>query len=77
MTAKEESNMTYDKEIDKLEQENKVAQIQAKAYINDFVNDIKKIDKAKLFEEAKPQKLKIPFNVRMQRFFNKLNKALG
>lgn len=69
--------MTYDDEIEKMEQENKVVEIQAKAYINDFVNDIKKMDKSQLFEASKPQKLKIPFKVKLQRFFNKLNKVLG
>ena len=69
--------MTYDNEIERMEQENKVAKIQAKAYIDDFVNDIKKIDRSKLFEEAKPQKLKIPFKVKIQRFFDKLHKTLG
>ena len=75
--VKKESNMTYDNEIERMEQENKVVEIQAKAYINDFVTDIKKMDKSKLFEEAKPQKLKIPFKVKVQRFFDKLNKTLG
>ena len=46
-----------------MEQENKVVEIQAKAYINDFVNDIKKMDKSQLFEASKPQKLKIPFTI--------------
>lgn len=75
--VREESNMTYDNEIEKMEQENKVAQIQAKAYIDDFVNDIKKMDKSQMVETAKPQKIKIPFKVKVQRFFNKLNKTLG
>lgn len=69
--------MTYDSEIEKMEQENKVVEIQAKAYINDFVNNIKKMDKSQLFEVSKPQKLKIPFKVKLQRFFNRLNNALG
>lgn len=69
--------MTYDSEIEKMEHENKVVEIQAKAYINDFVNDIKKMNKDQLFELAKPQKLKIPFKVKLQRFFNRLNNALG
>lgn len=69
--------MTYDTEIEKMEQENKVANIQAKAYIDGFVNDIKKIDKSQILETAKPQKIKIPFKVKIQRFFDKLNKTLG
>lgn len=69
--------MTYDKEIEKMEQENKVAQIQAKAYIDDFVKDIKKIDKSRMFEVAKPQKIKIPLKVKIKRFFNKLNRTIG
>lgn len=74
---KKESNMTYDNEIEKMEQENKVVEIQAKAYINDFVTDIKKMDKSALLEVAQPPKLKIPFKVKIKRFFDKLNKTLG
>ena len=71
------SSMTYDDEIERMEQENKVVEIQAKAYINDFVTDIKKMDKSALLEVAQPQKLKIPFKVKVKRFFDKLNKTLG
>lgn len=67
--------MFYENEMDKMAQEDRVAEIKAKAYINEFANSIRKLDKSALV--AKPQKMKIPFRTRVRRLFDKLNKALG
>lgn len=68
----------FDKEIKKLEQEDAAVQMQAKNYIDDFIADIRKVDKTAITQTySQPQKLKIPFKVRIRRFFNKLNKTIG
>ena len=69
---------TYDNEIEKMSQEDKVVEIKAKSYIDDFVKEIKKIDKSTMVTPSfKPQKYKIPFKIRIKRFFERLNKTLG
>ncbi len=70
--------MTYEEEIKKMEQEDKIVSMQAKSYLNDFVRDIKKLDKDEMIGyTAKPVKMKIPFKVKIKRFFERLNKTLG
>lgn len=83
MKMKGGTNMLHDEipqlqsEINKMNQEDRIVEIKAKSYIDNFINDIKKMDKSQLFEVSKPQKVKIPFKVKLQRFFNKLNNTLG
>lgn len=70
--------MTYEEEIKKMEQEDKIVSMQAKSYLNDFVRDIKKLDKDEMIGyTTQPVKMKIPFKVKIKRFFEKLNKTLG
>lgn len=69
---------TYDNEIEKMSQEDKVVEIKAKSYIDDFVKEIKKVNKTEITTAlSKPQKYKIPFKIRVKRFFERLNKTLG
>ena len=65
-------------EIDKMNQEDRIVEIKAKSYIDDFVNDIKKMDRSELVKITyQPQKIKIPLKYRIKRFFERLNKTLG
>ena len=65
-------------EIDKMNQEDRIVEIKAKSYIDDFINDIKKMDRSELVKTAyQPQKIKIPLKYRIKRFFERLNKTLG
>lgn len=65
-------------EIDKMNQEDRIVEIKAKSYIDDFVNDIKKMDRSELVKTTyQPQKIKIPLKYRIKRFFEKLNKTFG
>ena len=63
-------------EIMKMDQENRVAEIKAKAYINDFVNDIRKLDRKDIIRESRPQRIKLSFRYRIKRFFDKINNTL-
>jgi hypothetical protein len=69
--------MNYNEEIIKLEQENNETKAQAKVYIDDFVDEIRNVDKKQLITISTPKKFKIPFKVKLKRFFDKLNKTLG
>lgn len=65
-------------EVDKMNQEDRVIEIKAKAYIDGFVNDIKKMDRSELINSAaQPQKIKIPLKYRIKRFFERLNNTLN
>ena len=65
-------------EIDKMNQEDHIVEIKAKSYIDDFINDIKKMDRSELVKTTyQPQKIKIPLKYRIKRFFERLNKTLG
>lgn len=65
-------------EVDKMNQEDRVIEIKAKAYIDGFVNDIKKMDRSELVNSLlKPQKIKIPLRHRIKRFFEKLSNTLS
>lgn len=66
-------------EVDKMNQEDRVIEIKAKAYIDGFVNDIKKIDKSELVKSLSPasQKIKIPLKYRIKKFFERLNNTLS
>jgi hypothetical protein len=70
--------MFYDNEIDKMDMEYRASEIKVQNYINGFANDIKKIDKKDLVGGTSiPIKMKIPFKVKIKRFFEKLNKVLN
>lgn len=70
--------MFYDNEIDKMDMEYRASEIKVQNYINGFANDIKKIDKKDLVSGTSiPIKMKIPFKVKIKRFFEKLNKTLN
>ena len=60
-----------------LDQEVKQAEITAREYINDFLNEIKTVDKEMMKTTAVSFKRKIPFKVKVRRFFNKLGNTLG
>ena len=85
MKMKEEINMLFDEmpqlqsEVDKMNQEDRVIEIKAKAYIDGFVDDIKKIDKSELVKSLSPtsQKIKIPLKYRIKKFFERLNNTLS
>ena len=84
MKIMEGNNMLFDEipqlqsEIDKMNQEDRIVEIKAKSYIDDFVNDIKKMDRSELVKTTyQPQKIKIPLKYRIKRFFERLNKTLG
>ena len=84
MKVKEGINMLFDEipqiqsEVDKMNQEDRVIEIKAKAYIDGFVNDIKKIDRSELVKSlSQPQKIKIPLKYRIKRFFEKLSNTLS
>lgn len=66
-------------EVDKMNQEDRVIEIKAKAYIDGFVDDIKKIDKSELVKSLSPtsQKIKIPLKYRIKKFFERLNNTLS
>lgn len=66
-------------EVDKMNQEDRVIEIKAKAYIGGFVDDIKKIDKSELVKSLSPtsQKIKIPLKYRIKKFFERLNNTLS
>ena len=65
-------------EVDKMNQEDRVIEIKAKAYIDGFVNDIKKVDRSELVKSLpQPQKIKIPLRHRIKRFFEKLSNTLS
>lgn len=65
-------------EVDKMEQKDRVIEIKAKAYIDGFVNDIKKMDRSELINSTvQPQKIKIPLKYRIKRFFERLNNTLS
>ena len=65
-------------EVDKMNQEDRVIEIKAKAYIDGFVNDIKKVDRSELVKSlSQPQKIKIPLRHRIKRFFEKLSNTLS
>lgn len=65
-------------EIDKMNQEDRVIEIKAKSYIDDFINDIKKMDRTELVKSTyQPQKIKIPLKHRIKRFFERLNNTLN
>jgi hypothetical protein len=65
-------------EVDKMNQEDRVIEIKAKAYIDGFVNDIKKMDRSELINAtAQPQKIKIPLKYRIKKFFERLNNTLS
>ena len=84
MKVKEGTNMLFDEipqiqsEVDKMNQEDRVIEIKAKAYIDGFVNDIKKMDRDELVKSlSQPQKIKIPLKHRIKRFFERLNNTLN
>jgi len=66
-------------EVDKMNQEDRVIEIKAKAYIDGFVDNIKKIDKSELVKSLSPttQKIKIPLKYRIKKFFERLNNTLS
>jgi hypothetical protein len=65
-------------EVDKMNQEDRVIEIKAKAYIDGFVNDIKKMDRSELINSTvQPQKIKIPLKYRIKKFFERLNNTLN
>lgn len=65
-------------EVDKMNQEDRVIEIKAKAYIDGFVNDIKKMNRSELVNSlSQPQKIKIPLKHRIKRFFEKLSNTLS
>lgn len=65
-------------EVDKMNQEDRVIEIKAKAYIDGFVNDIKKMDRSELINStAQPQKIKYPLKYRIKKFFERLNNTLS
>lgn len=66
-------------EVDKMNQEDRVIEIKAKAYIDGFVDDIKKIDKSELVKSlsSTSQKIKIPLKYRIKKFFERLNNTLS
>ena len=78
MVLGKEIIMFYDNEIDKMDMEYRASEIKVQNYINSFANDIKKIDKKDLVGgTSSPIKMKIPFKVKIKRFFEKLNKVLN
>ena len=65
-------------EVDKMNQEDRVIEIKANAYIDGFVNDIKKVDRSELVKSlSQSQKIKIPLKHRIKRFFEKLSNTLS
>jgi hypothetical protein len=61
-----------------MDMEYRASEIKVQNYINGFANDIKKIDKKDLVGGTSiPIKMKIPFKVKIKRFFEKLNKVLN
>lgn len=83
MRMKRMNNMLYDEmpqlqsEVDKMNQQDRVIEIKAKAYIDGFINDIKKVDRSELAKSSlQPQKIKIPVKYRINRFFEKLINTL-
>ena len=68
-------NSEYDHQIATLDHELELTQIQAREYIENFAETIKKIDKSQLV--GTPVKFKIPFKLKIKRFFEKLNKTLN
>lgn len=78
MVLGKEMIMFYDDEIDKMDMEYRASEIKVQNYINGFVNDIKKIDKNEMVGYTNQSvKMKIPFKVKIKRFFDKLNKVLS
>jgi len=68
-------NSEYDHQIAALDHELELTQIQAREYIENFAETIKKIDKSQLVGTS--VKFKIPFKLKIKRFFEKLNKTLN
>lgn len=68
-------NSEYDHQIAVLDHELELTQIQAREYIENFAETIKKLDKSQLV--GTPIKIKIPFKLKIKRFFEKLNKTLN
>lgn len=69
---------TFDKEIEQLEREDVTIKNLTDTYIRDFIDDIKRIDKSVISDSySLPLKRKIPFKVKVKRFFERLNKTLG
>lgn len=68
-------NNEYEHQIEALGHELELTQIQAREYIENFAEMIKKIDKSQLI--GTPLKIKIPFKLKIKRFFEKLNKTLN
>ena len=68
-------NNEYEHQIEALDHELELTQIQAREYIENFAEMIKKIDKSQLV--GTPLKIKIPFKLKIKRFFEKLNKTLN
>jgi len=68
-------NIEYDRQITALDHELELTQIQAREYIENFAETIKKLDKSQLV--GTPIKIKIPFKLKIKRFFEKLNKTLN
>jgi len=65
-------------EVDKMNQEDRVIEIKAKAYIDGFVNDIKKMDRSELINSTlQPQKIKYSLKYRIKKFFERLNNTLS
>lgn len=69
--------MDYNTEIKKMDEEDKIMEMNAKTYIADFANEIKKIDKSVIGNYIQPTKIKKPFKVKIKQFFNKLKNTLG
>ena len=70
--------MFYDEEINKMDMEYRTSELKAQKYITSFVDEIKKINKNELYKTVStPLRLKVPFKVKLKRFFEKLNKSLG
>ena len=61
-----------------LEQELQESKMMAKEYLDNFREEIKGLDRTQINKLiAKPQRMKIPFKVKVRRFFDKLNRTLS
>ena len=72
--------MEYD-DIDEyktLEEELRQSKLMAKEYLDNFREEIKGLDRTQINKLiVKPQRMKIPFKVKVRRFFDKLNRTLS
>lgn len=73
----QETTNTYDRELENMDREDEMIQVQTQEYLANFANAIKKIDKKYVTQTInQPHKFKIPFKVKVRRFFNKLVNTL-